>query len=618
MSNHPRKAGRGKAQTPAMTRRQHKRARKPRQQPAPASPRRATPPPATAPATTVPSPAASAARASRHPRSKPRVPALEPEVSPAQSGVTAIEAAPHAATSPAPSRRAVAGGRASAEAPASAAPRAGVRKFPTLAQMVAIAPRTQPTQAMAPEPAMAGGRPDLSEPEAPREPTALEGRDVSTAPLAATLPKARRAATTRRLSTSRMPGAAATPEPAAAPTVEPPRAKAPRGMSVAPGELLVPISVIHAGVAAVAAVVGAALLLLDRHEALWPLSLMVIAGLGGWLAYVFTHRLEAPRLAGALLLASQLGALGWLMALLGPRVSLLALVPFLMLLSLRTAGRSVAVAAVLGALALYAAFAVLTLQAGLQPALDLPAGLLLLLDGLIAAAGLIAALLVALALSRRQQRAETAARARQHEARVLRARASWQRQQMQDDAARLEEALATALRGQGIARVEASGALSPVAEAVNDVADRLATLQRDREERLRLEGAVRRLTQAVERDWLGLPWTWPEWSGTPVDDLLALLRSPRPQQASLWPDDTPTLIPIPTAQAELPRTPSSPLPSTPEPVPVRTRPSVALPPIGWDAAASAQAVLESSLHPAPPQLPWREWDQWSDKDREAE
>nr|MBF6591742.1 hypothetical protein [Ktedonobacterales bacterium] len=44
----------------------------------------------------------------------------------------------------------------------------------------------------------------------------------------------------------------------------------------------------------------------------------------------------------------------------------------------------------------------------------------------------------------------------------------------------------------------------------------------------------------------GLPWTWPESSGTLLDDLVALLRAPRPEDApATWPDDAPTLISVP-------------------------------------------------------------------------
>ncbi len=83
--------------------------------------------------------------------------------------------------------------------------------------------------------------------------------------------------------------------------------------------LVIPIAVVEASVAAVAAISMAVLMLVGSAGAYWALALTVIAGLGGLLAYALAHDDASQRSAGAILLASQLGMLAWGMALLGPR-----------------------------------------------------------------------------------------------------------------------------------------------------------------------------------------------------------------------------------------------------------------------------------------------------------
>jgi hypothetical protein len=210
--------------------------------------------------------------------------------------------------------------------------------------------------------------------------------------------------------------------------------------------------------------------------------------------------------------------------------------------------------------------------------------------------------------------------ARQHEVRTLRTRLGQLRAQVEDDAAQLDGALARVLSGRPApAPVETDGLLSPLAETTNAAAERLATLQRDREDRLRLEGAVRTVTQAVERAWLGLPWSWPEWSGTVLDELVALLRTPRPQETRAdWSDQTPTLTAIPSVERANERgmTPRSWERTTPISMPltgVRAAWSQAL-----NGTTGANEHLPA-LYPVPPTdsarapsavLPWREWDTW--------
>src|SRR5205823_283426 len=56
---------------------------------------------------------------------------------------------------------------------------------------------------------------------------------------------------------------------------------------------------------------------------------------------------------------------------------------------------------------------------------------------------------------------------------------------------------------------------------------RLATLLRDREDRVRLEGAIRRTARALENLEQGRASSWPESSGTALDPLVSRLRELR-------------------------------------------------------------------------------------------
>ena len=375
-----------------------------------------------------------------------------------------------------------------------------------------------------------------------------------------------------------------------------------------------PVAVAHAGVAAAAALTGAAMLVLNASGALWPLTLTVITGAGGGLAYALDQRRDGRRWDVAALLASQIGVMVWLLTLLGPRAALLTVVPALALLALRMVGRGAALAVVVGAFALYLAYAMLALGGVVAPVVTLDAGGGMLADGLAAAAGLGATLFGLLHLASDRARMDMAAQARLYESRVLRARLAQLTQQVEDDGERLDAALGRALQGSGISAIAADGMLSPLAETVGAAADRLQTLQRDREDRLRLEGAVRAVTRAVERAWLGLPWAWPEWSGTPMDELVALLRTPRPSEsreaAEAWSEETPTLLQLPA----LNRVPA-PIPWGRETAPVY--------PYGARAANGWSQPLAQPYEPfgttsTPPArtgaqitpLPWNEWNQW--------
>jgi hypothetical protein len=188
------------------------------------------------------------------------------------------------------------------------------------------------------------------------------------------------------------------------------------------------------------------------------------------------------------------------------------------------------------------------LSIGMTPLLALRGPGAEALDAVVAVAGVLIAVAAFHGLTVGRERALAVARAREHETRTLRAALARERQRTEEDADALHLALSAGLRRRPSAPVRADGTLGLLAMSTNRALERLALLHEDREERRRLEGALGQLTRALERSWLGLPWSWPEANGTPVDAVVSLLRAPRPQDVPVatWPDDAPTLISLPT------------------------------------------------------------------------
>jgi hypothetical protein len=302
----------------------------------------------------------------------------------------------------------------------------------------------------------------------------------------------------------------------------------------------------HVAVACVAAMIAviAALRSSAGPDALavfnWALALALIAGAGAAAGYACAQT-RHPRLATLALILSQLGALAWALELLGPRAALLMLAPASAALALRGAGRLSAIATALGWLALFIAAVALNLAGQMAPALALDAAAAALVDVALALVGLWLAISILNSLYLSRLNVVARGRAVEHAALLTEAQLDRLRTQTEDDADTLRRTLRQALRGEQPDRVYARGALSVVAEEVNTVTDRLVDLGYDRVERKRLESATRRLTRVIERAWLGLPWSWPDATGTLLDDLLALLRMPPPADTpDLLDDTTPT------------------------------------------------------------------------------
>ncbi len=357
---------------------------------------------------------------------------------------------------------------------------------------------------------------------------------------------------------------------------------------------------VYAACTAGTAFIGAALLINGSHAAAWPFSFAAIGGIGGLGGYGLLQR-GAREAAGEVLVAAQLLALGWAFLLLGPQMGLLLLTPALLVLALRLSGPRAATCEAIAALVLFTLATILTQTGIYVPAIQPVGAGVVVLNVCCAVAGITLAYLTFFAMYDAEQVARATARSRTYDAHLLRERYSALRDGIQRDAEAIQTTLGNALRGSDQADLILDGPLSSSADLVRDIADRLATLQRDREERVRLEGALHTAIQAVERSWLGLPWSWPEPSGTALDDLLALLRAPRPARdasTSNWLDEQPTLVPLPTLYSPTSQPPRSPISGA-----------------GWSSRPRHRAATASAREARPvlrgPSIPeWSEWDTW--------
>ncbi|HZC05325.1 MAG TPA: hypothetical protein VE338_06765, partial [Ktedonobacterales bacterium] len=360
----------------------------------------------------------------------------------------------------------------------------------------------------------------------------------------------------------------------------------------------------HVAVACVAALIAviAALRSSAGPDALavfnWALALALIAGIGAAAGYACAQT-GRPRLATYMLALSQVGALAWALGLFGPRAALMMLAPAAAALALRGAGRLSAVAIACGWLLLFIVDEALTLMGALTPTLPLSGVGAALLDVALPLVGIWLAVSILTSIYTSRLNVVSRGRAVEHAALLTEAQLNRLRTQTEDDADALRRALGEALRGEQPERVYARGALSVVADEVNRVADQLVDLRHDRAERKRLESAARRLTRVMERAWLGLSWSWPDATGTILDDLLALLRTPPPPDTPDLLDDT-----TPTGQVVAPhlfRGWQAPEPdlAAPRPPSAPSAPSMPSLPSLWPSDPGAGLIDPLELPPSP-------------------
>ncbi len=279
-------------------------------------------------------------------------------------------------------------------------------------------------------------------------------------------------------------------------------------------------AVAQAALALLGALVFASLALRGDPQALQALLFASLAGVPAGMAYALASRRSFALLGALALIASQIALFAWSFALVGSRPALLLLAPALIVVAMEMSGKALGVVMAAGLGAVYAWFALIPAHGALVTAsMDLIAVL----------AGLAAVCAALLALDRRATTSEAHAKDWRIEANRLDGLNQAQRAQAEEEAAYLRATLAEALLGRGVVRVALEGPLAKLAEMVYTVASRLMTLRRDRDERVRLEGALAQLMRAVEDSSLGGTAQWPRQTGTPVDTLSDQLRA-----ASSW------------------------------------------------------------------------------------
>jgi hypothetical protein len=405
---------------------------------------------------------------------------------------------------------------------------------------------------------------------------------------AAPRPRGESARLTRRLADDPARAAPDAPQPLASSDDPQVATRPPRPERLGTPSLALRVALAHACVVLFAALAASVLLLHDDALGYWLLGLVALALPGAVLAWLLLqHSRRSVRVSAALLVTTELAALAWAFMVLGPRPELVLLVPSGVWLAHRLGGRPIALCAGLGSAALAACFTLGAFFGVYQPVISLDASGTVVLAFVAAVLGVGLALWAVLGGAAAREQSDLAARARLYEVRLLRAEMSRSREHIEHETQVLGNALVAALHGKGIEPITVDGPLSPVAEIANVVAERLSTLQKDREDRIRQEGALRMVITAMERGWLDLPWTWPEPSGTPVDDLVALLRTPRTRErrgTAGWLDEFPTLVPLPSLPSSSghwrsPFWPSDPsLPSHPG----NSAPDMSQGRIGWD------------------------------------
>ena len=211
-------------------------------------------------------------------------------------------------------------------------------------------------------------------------------------------------------------------------------------------------------------------------------------------------------------------------ALIGPRMEICALLPSMLLMSALLADYAFVLVGGVVALLGYCITVILTQLGMVHPLLLLSASAIIWLDLVLVCLGA-GLLLLVLGLVMHQLRAALAGEAAAtHTVGVLERRAHSKRIAIDADAIALQTQISQVLHGKTAQVVTTCEDLAPLAQMVNAATSRIPNLLRDREERIRLERALRELSTTLETAWAGFTWHWPAPSGTAVDRLITMLR----------------------------------------------------------------------------------------------
>jgi hypothetical protein len=103
-----------------------------------------------------------------------------------------------------------------------------------------------------------------------------------------------------------------------------------------------------------------------------------------------------------------------------------------------------------------------------------------------------------------------------------------QRRRMRQAVVQIQSVHSAIARGQLDARAAVDEAeMLPLATSLNLLIERLTRMQRDDSARLRMEATARQIVVALRRMWIGEPYVSPEYTGTPLDEVLLELAKLR-------------------------------------------------------------------------------------------
>jgi hypothetical protein len=246
----------------------------------------------------------------------------------------------------------------------------------------------------------------------------------------------------------------------------------------------------------------------------------------GWLAGNALRQGQVTR-GGVILFTWDVLLVAATVAVIGPRLEAIAVLPGLALILALVVEPIVALLCAGLAAILFAAGSIILSVQAISPLATPPTTLWMWLDPLLAivAMGLLLAPLGT--LLRQIKSAESAEAATRYLLNVEERRAQIRRIAIDADAIALQTQLSRAMRGGTPQAVTTCEELAPLAGMVNAATARLPHLLRDREERLRLERALRELSSTLETALAGFTFAWPAPSGTLVDRLVVMLRMAR-------------------------------------------------------------------------------------------
>jgi len=297
---------------------------------------------------------------------------------------------------------------------------------------------------------------------------------------------------------------------------------------------------LHVGFSLIATITGVTLIIAAPTLRLLGMACLSLATAGIALSAMAREAMRAGKLTGAarwlLLYDFVVTSMG--MFLLGPQFAVFFLLPGAVLLAALLTDRLTVLLGLAAAFALYAASVVLTRKAHIHP-LALPStsalawlNLVLILLGTVLLAFAAQWLLAQLQAALSNEAALT------YRLQTLERRAHTKRLSLDADAMALQTQIAQAMANQQPQSIATSEDLAPLAQMINAANARIPSLLHDRDERLKIERAVRDLIQALEAAWAGFTLTWPAPSHTVVDRLLPLLR-PNSTQATATLKTTP-------------------------------------------------------------------------------